>query len=144
MWCKNCGQDLPAIASNHGGAVRCVRCRSLVGSPLAATTALDLSNIRQSADHGLELDKPLASESDLRLAEPVRSLPSLTPPRLSEPLDALESWTLANELQRIRRRSDVPPTETAGAAVPLTHLDHLAPRGNITYQNAGFHSPNSP
>ena len=26
MWCKHCRQDLPAVASAAGGAVRCVRC----------------------------------------------------------------------------------------------------------------------
>jgi hypothetical protein len=144
MWCKNCGQDLPAIASEHGGAVRCVRCRSLLGPRPAAMTAPELSNIHQSADHGLELDKPLASESDPPLAESACRSASISPPRLSESIDGLESWTLANELQRIRRRYDVSPNESAGASVPLPHLDYFALRGNGIYENPGSLRPNSP
>jgi hypothetical protein len=107
-------------------------------------TAPDLSNIRQSADHGLELDKPLASESDPPLAEPACHSASISPPRLSESIEGLESWTLANELQRIRRRYDVSPNESAGASVPLPHLDHFALRGNGAYQHPGPRRSNSP
>jgi len=107
-------------------------------------TARDLANIRQLADHGLELDKPPTSKSDPHFAESVRPAASISPPRLSESIDSLDSWTLANELQRIRRRYDVPPNETSGAALPLPHFDHFAQRDNGTYQNSGSVWPKSP
>jgi hypothetical protein len=106
-------------------------------------TAPDFSKIRQSADFGLELDKPPASELNPPFTEPVHSSASISPPRLSESIDGLESWTLANELQRIRRRYDVPPVDTAGAAIPLPHLDQFALRSNSSYQGRDYVWPNS-
>jgi hypothetical protein len=141
MWCKNCRQDVPAIASEQGGAVRCARCRSLTGPGPEAAALAGFSSVSKLADHGLELDRPPGHRVESPQVEPVSASVSIVPPRLGESFDDLESWTLAAELQRIRRRYDSPSSEAAGLPVPQPHLDHFSLRDKGRYPNAGRPTP---
>jgi hypothetical protein len=104
---------MPAVAAEAGGAVRCVRCRRLLGGGEA--NAPHRRGVAELADHGLELDKRLGSSTDSSEAwtAPPRSadLPSAMP-QLS---DGWEDWLLATELQRVRRRFDLPASRAATA-----------------------------
>jgi hypothetical protein len=105
--------------------------------------AAGLASVRQLADYGLELDRSPDDRADPPNVEPVSASTLIAPP-VSESIDDLESWTLAADLQRIRRRFDSPPSENPGAAVPQPHLDHSSLRGNVASGSAGSHWPRSP
>src|SRR5947209_13780508 len=104
MWCKHCRQDMPAMASEPGGAVRCVRCRRPSGSQ--AIDAPHRRGVAELAGHGLELDD--SSSGPIVGQTHSTALGQLTEPPHASPLDDLpgdwDDWLLTKELERIRRR----------------------------------------
>ena len=134
---------MPAVASDQGGAVRCVRCRGLIGPRQAAGSQLIGPIGGESTDHHLPRDDERRSgtSTDDTARDPTdgtTSAPNTSlPPPLSASLDDLEDWACGAELRRIRRRYDAPPATDAGAAaIPPPHGDAFGlpsnpPRGQL-------------
>jgi hypothetical protein len=136
MWCKNCRQDVPAVASENRGAVRCVRCRGEIGSREFTPPAQRISGVGQLADFGLQLDaedkakEKVSGTVSRGGTSPSADRPGTVPDTFYSLTDDMDDWTLNAELQRIRRRFDSPPTgESAAGEVPSPHLDGFAMQG---------------
>lgn len=129
---------MPAIASEAGGAPRCVRCQNLVGSRSATTKDFETATTGEFEDFGLELDISPFEQARQRLTQGVQeryaelATATATPrvaalPLPSELLDDFESQTIAAEIKRIRRRFDTPAGDTSIAASPSPHFERLSP-----------------
>jgi hypothetical protein len=120
MWCKQCRQDVPAVASERGGTIRCVRCRAEIAHGESISPASNRRDVAQFADYGLPLDESAWSSTTAEIPA------SATRPVLADSLDDLEDCTLSAELQRIRRRFDASSAAFgAGSVIPAPHSEHF-------------------
>lgn len=83
MWCKNCRQDVPAVAAGDRRAVRCARCGGALRQPEPAAVTV----------HTAGLDGAGEADFDTDDQEPSRL----------EPDSELDDWALDVELQRLQR-----------------------------------------
>ncbi|HEY2147977.1 MAG TPA: hypothetical protein VGH32_08570, partial [Pirellulales bacterium] len=133
---------MPAIASEAGGAPRCVRCQNLVGPRSATTKGFETAASGDFEDFGLELDKSpfqqprqrptqgvQGRDADLATATATPRVATLHLPSAS--LDDFESQTIAAEIKRIRRRFDTPAGDTSISATPSPHFERLSRSGDL-------------
>jgi hypothetical protein len=134
---------MPAVAAEAGGAVRCVRCRRLLGGTEA--TVPHRRGVAELADHGLELDKGLAPAADIAEAWTAPSRSADLPSAMPELSDGWEDWLLATELQRVRRRFDLPASRAAATIRDWPQQDgdrahNATPLRSATQEQAARHT----
>ncbi len=115
MWCKQCRQDVPAVASERGG-VRCVRCRN----EIEFSPTPHRRDVAQFADFGLPL------EGSTSIEDATKATMTMSPPPAADSLDDLDDWNISAELQRIRRRFDASSAaDHPATAVPAPHVNRF-------------------
>src|SRR5262245_8496391 len=93
MWCKHCGQDVPAVARQEQGQLGCPRCGANMTGENVFSSAHTVG-LAESADFGLDLS---ASGRKLGVETP-----------------ALDDWELEQDLRKLRRMLH-PGSEFAGS-----------------------------
>jgi hypothetical protein len=83
MWCKNCRQDVPAVAAGDGRAVRCARCGGALRRPEPVAVTVHTAGLEGSAEP--EFDSGNQETTPL------------------EPCGDLDDWALDAELHRLNR-----------------------------------------
>lgn len=112
MWCKNCRQDVPAVAAADRGGVRCSRCGGSLRQPEPVAVTVHTA--------GLEA----GDESDFESKRPA--------PVSQEPDSDFDDWALDIELQRMQRlvSASLNPGESPPPALPPLPLTHSTASGS--------------
>lgn len=142
MWCKHCRQDMPAVASEPGGAVRCVRCRRLSdGSDVSA--APHSRRIAELAGHGLDLDDGSTPRIAGQSHSPIEGNASqlVAPSPADELHDDWDDWLVTKELDRIRRRFDLPFSSAPAVDAAIDDERPATDRGSPRRSRAARRSP---
>jgi hypothetical protein len=128
MWCQNCRQEVPGIASGNASGRNCARCGGILARHFTSPLTSDYVGLRQTADHGVELDQKASVAAAIEAD--------------------VDDWALDLEMQRMRRLVH------AAAHDPLSHARPLAGpfsgavptvfNGALQFDSPHAHSSGSP